>query len=1098
MLKFTRMSLLSFAIIFSLSVFVKAQTPVVINEFMASNNSIEPDPQGEYDDWIEIYNPSASPVDIGGLYLTDDLSVPNKWQFPDSTTIPAGGFLLVWVDGDVDDDGLHANFKLSADGEDIGLFEADGSTLIDSVTYGEQTTDVSYGRFPNATGEWNFLSIPTPGEGNEGVYSGEVETPQFSRNRGFYDEPFTLTITTETEGAFVFYTLDGSSPYDIEQNIARGTYYTGPVSITTTTCVRAIAVKTSWKHSEIVTQTYIFLDDVLRQPRYPEGFPRTWGGTRVDYAMDQDVVDDPAYASTIKDDLKTIPSVCIVIDNDDFFDDDTGIYAHTQESGIDWERPASIEWVDPVNMVDFQINAGLRIHGSQYGRSQGVAKHSLRMLFKNEYGPSQLDFPLFEDTDVTHFETLILRAIWNYSWFGDSTACGGLGTDHADYLRDQFARDTVLDLGGLAPHSRPVHVYINGLYWGLYIFAERPDDGFASIHLGGEKTDYDVLKAPNSGSSMDIVAGDRNGWNTLFSMAERNLSSTAAYESIQQYLDVPAMIDYLLMAYYVGSRDAPVLLCSDYSPRNFYALRRREPAGPYLFVAWDVEWILESPNVNRLDVVGVQNPYYLLNRLRSNEECRILLADHIHRYFFNDGALTPARSTERYLIRAGEIDRAIVGESARWGDSRRNRPYTRDVEWIGEVNRLVNEYFSVRTEIVMDQFRDAGFYPSVSAPEFYVNGWSQYGGLVDSDDVISMGQAGGTIWYTLDGTDPRLPGTTAEAGDQMTLVTENSPRRVLVPTSSTSDDWKTSLSYRYEAGWLSGTGGVGYEAGAGYENLINIDLYDQMYQNVTGCYIRIQFDVDQDPSNLGTMTLRMRYDDGFVAYINGVEVARANAPESLQWDSSATNIHDDNAAVNFQDFDISSHMSDLRRGDNFLAIHGLNAGLTSSDFLISPELIVGENAPVTELGVSPSAIEYTGSITLANSTKIKARAVSGNVWSALSDAAFAVGPVADNLRITEIMYHPFDVSLGQPQDANNIEDPNEEFIELKNIGAETINLNLVSFINGIDFTFGDIELAAGEYTVVVQDRNVFEARHGTNVNIAGQYSGKLNNAGERI
>ena len=127
---------------------------------MASNNSIEPDPQGEYDDWIEIYNTGASAVNIGGLYLTDDLSVPNKWQFPDPTNIPAGGFLLVWADGDIGDDGLHANFKLSATGEEIGLFEADGSTLIDSVTYGEQTTDVSYGRFPNASGEWNFLSFP--------------------------------------------------------------------------------------------------------------------------------------------------------------------------------------------------------------------------------------------------------------------------------------------------------------------------------------------------------------------------------------------------------------------------------------------------------------------------------------------------------------------------------------------------------------------------------------------------------------------------------------------------------------------------------------------------------------------------------------------------------------------------------------------------------------------------------------------------------------------------------------------------------------------------------------------------------------------------
>ncbi|MHC4560415.1 MAG: lamin tail domain-containing protein, partial [Planctomycetota bacterium] len=101
--------------------------------------------------------------------------------------------------------------------------------------------------------------------------------------------------------------------------------------------------------------------------------------------------------------------------------------------------------------------------------------------------------------------------------------------------------------------------------------------------------------------------------------------------------------------------------------------------------------------------------------------------------------------------------------------------------------------------------------------------------------------------------------------------------------------------------------------------------------------------------------------------------------------------------------------------------------------------------------------------------------------------------MAENLRITEIMYHP-----QNPADPNDPNDPNEEYIELKNIGAETINLNLVSFTNGIDFTFPSLELAAGQYCVLVQDRSAFEARYGSAINIAGQYSGRLNNGGEGI
>jgi hypothetical protein len=176
-------------------------------------------------------------------------------------------------------------------------------------------------------------------------------------------------------------------------------------------------------------------------------------------------------------------------------------------------------------------------------------------------------------------------------------------------------------------------------------------------------------------------------------------------------------------------------------------------------------------------------------------------------------------------------------------------------------------------------------------------------------------------------------------------------------------------------------------------------------------------------------------------------------------------------------------------GANILAIHGLNVSTTSSDFLISAELVAGSRTYTGEV-LTDSAIEYTGPVTLDKSTHVKARVLSSGQWSAAHEVTFGVGPVGDNLRITEIMYRP-----DAPNDPN---DPNEEYTELKNIGAEAINLNLVSFTNGINFTFPSLELAAGEYIVVVQDRNAFEARYGTAIDIAGEYTGRLNNGGERI
>jgi hypothetical protein len=1063
-----------------------------INELMASNSSTIQDPQGDYDDWIEIYNSGNTAINVGGMYLTDELSAPTKWRIPQNnpsaTTIPAHGFLLIWADNDTADTGLHASFQLSASGEEIGLFDADGSSLIDSITFGQQTADISYGRYPDANDIWQFMATPTPGTRNIGGYIDVVADPEFSQRRGFYNAPFSVSITTETEGAVIYYTLTGSEPGTISERGQRmDSTYTGPLSITKTTCIRAQATKAGWKSSNIVTCSYIFLDDVIEQPRYPEGFPTSWGHNRVDYQMDPDVVYDPAYAPTIKEDLKTIPSIVIAIDNDDFFSAERGIYANAERRGIEWERNASIEWIDPVKDIDFQVNAGLRAHGG-VGRSSSVAKHSLRILFKNEYGPSQLKFPLFEDTDVKSFDSLVLRASWNYSYFGDSTYCEGIGTDHAQYLRDQYVRDTVRDLGGLVPYGRHVHLYINGLYWGLYIITERPDDGFAANHLGGKKEDYEVLKASN-GTPLDIIAGDRNAWNTLFNMASQNLSSTAAYESIQQYVDVPAMIDYLLMIYYVGSRDAPVLLCNDNNPRNFYVLRRKEPAGPFIFLAWDVEWSLEWPDwwrANRVGIVGVQNPHYLLNRLNSNPEFRMLLADHIHRHFFNDGALAPESSIRRYMARALEIDRAIIGESARWGDSiRSNRPYTRNVEWVAERDRLVNEYFPIRTDIVLNQLRQAGFYPTVSAPVFSINGSYQHGGYVSMNDLLSITATSGTIYYTLDGSDPRLPRTSGGI-NSTTLIAEDAAKKVLVPNKTISDKWKGEQAFN-DRSWTSGSGAVGYEAGSGYELLINMDVGGQMYNGNTSCYIRIPFTVSSNPSDFNFLMLNMLYDDGFIAYINGTEVRRTLFTGTPAWNSQADGNHEAEGA---ESFDISGYISTLQQGLNILAIHGLNVSANSSDFIISAELIASQNGVPTGAGISPDAIRYTEPITLTKSTHVKSRVLDGGTWSALNEAIFAVGPVVENLRITEMMYHPF-----SPNDAS---DPNEEYIELTNIGAETINLNLVSFTNGVDFTFPDIGLAPGGYTVVVENRNAFEVRYGLDINIAGQYSGKINNNGERI
>ncbi len=1073
-----------------------AGVPVVINEFMASNSSFLQDPQGQYDDWLELYNMGDEPVDVAGMYLTDDRSESRLWRIPGGdpslTTIGPKGFLLIWADGDGEDPGLHAGFGLRAGGDEIHLFDSDGITLIDSISFGPQYVDLSYGRYPDGSGELRLMVLPTPGEENLGLDSGVVAEPQFSRARGFYDGAFTLELSTSTEGATIHYTLDGRDPLDRSGRGLGGKEYAEPIGISGTTCVRAIATKAGWLSSRTVSATYIFLDQVIRQSARPQGFPDRWGGRAADYAMDQRVVEDPAYRSEIKDDLKSIPSVCIVIPNDDFFGSG-GIYANPTVTGPQSERAASVEWIDPSTGGHFSVNAGLRIHGGPYSRSQNP-KNALRVIFRGEYGLSRLEYPLFPDTEVRSFNTLALRSIWNYSWTGHS---GMSGARHADYLRDVFARDTMRDMGGFTPHGRPVNVYINGLYWGLYIMTERPDECFVADHLGGDEDDYDILEAPSGmGAStvMEIIAGGQQAveaWNALFELAAADLASPQAYRAIQARVDIPAMIDYMLMIYYTGSRDAPVFLGDSYTPRNFYAVRHRDPAGPFTFVPWDVEWALEEPTRNRVNVVGVWNPHYLMDRLAANPDFRVLLADRIYRHYYHDGALTRERATQRYTDRADEIRGAIVGESARWGDNARpSQPYTR-ADWETEVNRLVTQYFATRTETVMGQLRATGWYPSLAPPEFLVNGVPQRGGRIDDSDVVTLGGTGGTIWYTLDGSDPRRAGAGADPGEQLVLIPAEAAKRVLVPAGPVDAAWRGGGAFD-DSAWIAGTGGVGFEISTGYEQFFRIDVRGRMYGTNASCYIRIPFDLTADGlEGVSSLLLKVRYDDGFVAYLNGTEVQRALFDGEPRWNSAATANHNDLEAINFEAFDISAHAGALRLGRNVLAIHGLNAGTTSSDFLISVELIAAKGAAAgLPGGVSPTALRYQTPLELDASTCVKVRALGGDTWSALNEATFAVGPVAESLRISEIMYHPADT--GDPND------PDTEYIELTNIGAEAINLNLVRFTDGIEFAFPGVNLTPGGYCLVVKDPAAFEARYSPGLPVVGQYTGSLSNAGEQI
>lgn len=138
---------------------------LVINELMADNGAVLRAPDGTYPDWVELHNRGGHQVNMSGMYLADSLKKPT-WQFPNGTVIEAGGYLLVWADGNPSQGDLHADFRLRANGEAVSLLATDGETLIDSITYGKQIEDVSYGRMPDGGPDWAYLTSPTPGAAN--------------------------------------------------------------------------------------------------------------------------------------------------------------------------------------------------------------------------------------------------------------------------------------------------------------------------------------------------------------------------------------------------------------------------------------------------------------------------------------------------------------------------------------------------------------------------------------------------------------------------------------------------------------------------------------------------------------------------------------------------------------------------------------------------------------------------------------------------------------------------------------------------------------------------------------------------------------------
>jgi hypothetical protein len=632
-----------------------------------------------------------------------------------------------------------------------------------------------------------YFEITTPGYGNgDTTFAGYVADPVMSVPRGFYSSTQSVSISTATAGAIIVYTTNGSTPsVNASLGITNGTLYTGPINVSATTVLRASAFKLDYKPSFVTANSYLFVNDIINQSPAGQTPPGGWAnnglnGQEMSYGIDPDIINLYG-AQAVKNALTSIPSVSISTDLANLFNSTTGIYVNATNRGMPWERPASVELIDPDGSeTGFMVNAGLRIRGG-YSRNDFNPKHGFRLYFRGEYGAGHLEYPLFGDEGAEEFDVIDLRTEQNYSWSSE-------GNTQNSFVREVFSRDLMNDLGQEYTRSRYYHLYLDGVYWGIYQTQERVEEYYGETYFGGNELDYDVVKAGlGDVGGTELSAGNDQAWQQLFNYGEAlaaNYSANANLywtmqglnadgtrnESLPVLLDVDSLITFMSIVIFTGGYDSGISqFLGDNLANNWFGIYNRETADRgFQFYVHDNEHSLgagypdhSTANIDRTGPFNLGNqsnyaqfnPQYLHQDLLGHPEYRQMFIDHVQKEYFNGGALTVANNVARLLDRKNQVDPAIIAESARWGDAQVGTPFNKS-HWQTEINWLTNSYLPARNAVVLNQLRTDGLFTSFNAPSF-----SQHGGDVPFGYGLTMTASAGTIYFTTDGvTDPRLIG----------------------------------------------------------------------------------------------------------------------------------------------------------------------------------------------------------------------------------------------------------------------------------------------------------------------------------------------------
>lgn len=511
----------------------KGQT-LWINEIMSDNASLVQDEDGDFSDWIELYNNNSEALDLSGWALSDDPDQLDKWRFPTYSILP-GDYILVFASDKNRKSGVffHTNFKLKSSGETLYISTPEG-VLANSIEIPSLNTHSSYGRAPNGEGPFRVYFESSPWASND---SQALEAQiQCSQTSGFYESYPSISLSGNRHTDEIYYSLNGSVPvpgspytylYERAFILPEIDYELHPYSdIPSTPLYEDLH---PWEQTEGAQPKAI----VLRAASFYNGI------------QNSPILNRSFFIDTEHD----LPVISLMLDSCDLFDFNKGLYVPGQhldndlqksgnyfQTGKDWERFCSFEYFSEDGVLQIHQNAGLRIHGNL---SRLFPQKSLRLYARAEYGMSYFQHQFFKDRPFDKYKRLIIRT--------------PQVSQRAAFFKDVVVHQWAKELGLNHMSAQASALYLNGEYWGIYTIRERLDRFYLEQHFGAQKDQFDYLSGIG-----DILEGDADEYNDLIAyIRTHDLSEEVHYQWLASRIDMANYLDYVIFETYISNIDWP-------------------------------------------------------------------------------------------------------------------------------------------------------------------------------------------------------------------------------------------------------------------------------------------------------------------------------------------------------------------------------------------------------------------------------------------------------------------------------------------------------------------------------------------------------------